>query len=317
MSNFPATWLPHTREAGSPMLAPELFARVRRIHIRTHRLVDAALAGGYRSTFRGRGIEFEEVRPYQPGDDVRSIDWNVTARTGEPYIKTYNEERELTIQLLVDTGMPMDFGSRRWTKREAAAQLGALIAYVAMYHQDRVGLVLFGEEPGLHLPCAKGTKHTLRLIREMIAAPTTWGGSDLCAVIETQERVLHRRSLVFLISDFLSAEFDEEWVEPLARLARRHDLICVRVVDPLERELPSAGVVRLQELGGTGSLEIDTRSGAVRDAWSERARERRRKLRAAFMRARVDHFELDLGANLAEPLSAFFKRRTARHARRG
>ena len=204
MSHFPATWLPHTRDPGSPMLAPELFARVRSIHIRTHRLVDAALAGGYRSTFRGQGIEFEEVRPYQPGDDVRSIDWNVTARTGEPYIKTYTEERELTIQLVVDTGMPMDFGSRRWTKREAAAQLGALIAYVAMYHQDRVGLVLFGAQPGLHLPCAKGTKHILRLIREMIAAPTTWSGSDLCAVIETQQRVLHRRSLVFRISDFLS-----------------------------------------------------------------------------------------------------------------
>ncbi len=311
------SWLPHTRDPGSPMLAPELFARVRRIHIRTHRLVNTALAGGYRSTFRGQGIEFEEVRPYQPGDDVRSIDWNVTARTGEPFVKTYNEERELTIQLVVDSGMPMDFGSRRWTKREAAAQLGALIAYVAMYHQDRVGLVLFGEEPGLHLPCGKGTKHILRLIREMLAAPTTLGGSDLRAVIETQERVLHRRSLVFLISDFLAAEFDEQWVESLARLVRRHDVICVRVSDPFEERLPGAGILRLAELGGTRSYEVDSGSRAVRDAWGERARARLARLQAAFVRAQVEHIEVDIGADLVDPLMGFFKRRSARHQRRG
>ena len=157
---------------GAPLLAPELRARVRQIQIRTHRLVDAALAGGYRSTFRGQGIEFEEVRPYQPGDEVRSIDWKVTARVGEPFIKSYAEERELTLQLLVDTSRSMDFGSRRLTKRELAAQFAALIAFVAIRHQDRVGLDLFGEEPVLHLPARKGSQHVLRLVREVLAATT-------------------------------------------------------------------------------------------------------------------------------------------------
>jgi uncharacterized protein (DUF58 family) len=316
-----------SRKKGGSLLAPELLARVKKIHIRTHRLVNTALSGGYRSTFRGQGIEFEEVRPYIPGDDVRKIDWNVTARTGEPFVKTYNEERQLTIQLLVDTGMPMDFGSQRWTKREAAAQVAALVAYVALQHQDRVGLTLFGEEPGLHLPSQKGSQHVLRLVREMIAAPTSLRASDLRAVLETQERTLRRRSLVFLISDFLSAEFDETWVEPLARLARRHDVIAIRIIDPFEEELPRAGIVRLEGLvdgdsdgesaSGPRPIEVDTSSSSVRDAWSERAAKRRERLSAAFVRARVDNFEVDLGKDLAEPLVSFFKRRAAAHGRRG
>jgi len=302
-------WHLTNHEAGGSLLAPELMARVKRIHIRTHKLVNTALSGGYRSTFRGQGIEFEEVRHYQPGDDVRSIDWNVTARTGEPYIKTYSEERELTLNLLVDTGRSMDFGSRRWTKREAAAQVAALIAYVAVQHQDRVGLTLFGQEPGLHLPARKDSKHILRIVREVIAAAPTDGRSDLHKVLDEQTRTLKRRSLVFLFSDFLANEDDEEWGETLKRLARRHDVICVRVVDPFEENLPSAGMFYLREIETGRVIEIDSRSQAVREAWHDRAVDRHNKLKHVLENARVDCIDLPIHVDLADPIVKFFHRR--------
>src|SRR5262245_15470178 len=176
----------------SALLAPELMARVRQIKIRTHRLVNTALSGGYRSTFRGSGLEFSEVRAYQPGDEVRRIDWNVTARTGHAYVKTYAEERELTIQLLVDTSLSMDFGSHGWSKRETAAQFAALISFIAIRHQDRVGLTLFGAGPGLHIAARKGGQHVLRIVREVIAAPATPGRSDLGLALEHATRTLRR-----------------------------------------------------------------------------------------------------------------------------
>ena len=313
------------RDAERSLLAPELAARVRQIQIRTHRLVNTALSGGYRSTFRGQGIEFQEVRPYQPGDDVRSIDWNVTARTGEAFVKTYAEERELTLHLLVDTSPSMDFGSRHWTKREAAAQVAALIAYVAIMHQDRVGLTLFGEKPGLHLPARKGSKHVLRIVREVLAARATPGGSDLGAMLEQQLSTLHRRSLVFLFSDFpLPAGSggsggpggDPDWFEGLGRLSLRHDVIPVRVFDPLEQELPPAGLFSMAELEGRGRAEIDSRSKLVRELWSGRARERRARLADLFARARVEWIDLNVGEDLADPLVAFFRRRLKRHGGR-
>jgi uncharacterized protein (DUF58 family) len=305
--------LPHR----SPLLAPELMARVRQIKIRTHRLVNTALSGGYRSTFRGSGLEFSEVRAYQPGDDVRRIDWNVTARTGDAFVKTYAEERELTINLIVDTSRSMDFGSGRWTKRETAAQFCALISFVAMRHQDRVGLVLFGDQPGLHVPARKGGQHVLRVVREVIAAESTPGGSDLAAVLEHQLRALRRRSIVFLVSDFLEPAARESspprWRDLLAKLNRRHDVIAVRVFDPFEVELPAAGVIGLQEIETGGALELDTRAGRVRDAWREDAERRRADLQAALARARVERIDLDTTRDLGDPILAFFRRRVKRH----
>ena len=301
------------QETATTLLAPELAARVRRIHVRTHKLVNTALSGGYRSTFRGQGVEFEEVRPYQPGDDVRSIDWNVTARTGEPHVKNYREERELTLALLVDTGLSMDFGTRRWTKREAAAQLAALVSFVALAHQDRVGLTLFGAEPGLHLEPRKDSRHVLRIVREVIAAPVSPSRSDLGEVLRQTGRTLRRRSLVFLFSDFLANESGDEWGRPLARLARRHDVIAVRLVDPFEEDLPEAGLFRAQELGAGRGIELDTRSRAVRDAWRAAAEERRARWLSVLSRARVERIEVDIRQNLAEPLVEFFHRREVRH----
>jgi uncharacterized protein (DUF58 family) len=311
---------PRPGESNSTLIAPELMARVRQIQIRTHRRVNTALSGGYRSTFRGQGIEFQEVRPYLPGDDVRSIDWKVTARTGEPFIKEYAEERELTLHLLVDTSMPMDFGSQQWTKREAAAQIAALIAYVAVQHQDRVGLTMFGAQPGLHLPARKGSKHILRIVREVLAAPPTPGRTNFAEVLEQQERTLHRRSLVFLISDFLGVDGISDadsrtWTDPLARLSRRHDVIAVRVFDPFEEELPAAGVFLMNEMETGKLVEVDSRSRLVRDAWTLRAQERKQRLLAGLSRARVDHFDLPTSGDLADPLIGFFRRRSRQHGR--
>jgi len=293
-------------------LAPELRSRVRQIEIKTRRLVDAALAGGYRSTFHGQGLEFFEVRPYLPGDEVRSIDWKVTARTGEPWVKTYAEERELTLTLLVDTSRSMDFGSRRWTKREAAAQFTALVALCAARVQDRVGLDLFGEEPGLHLPAKKGTKHILRVIREVMAAAPSPGGSDFKSILEEKSRALRRRSLIFLVSDFLDQDRCEGWSEVLARLGRRHDVIAVRLVDPLEEELSDAGWIRLREIEGGRVTELDSRSHEVRSAWARRGRERREQLDDVLQRARVDSIRISTQADLADPVVDFFRRRARR-----
>ncbi|MBK7641564.1 MAG: DUF58 domain-containing protein [Planctomycetes bacterium] len=293
------------------LLTRELMARVRAIQIRTHKLVNTALSGGYRSTFRGSGVEFSEVRAYTPGDDVRRIDWNVTARTGEAFIKTYAEERELTLHLVVDQSRSMDFGSGEWTKREVAAQLASLITFVALRHQDRVGLSLFGERPGMHLPAKKGSQHLLRIVREVLASRATSPGSDFAAALEQEERLLRRRSVVFVVSDFLEGpgQRTRDWTQPLARLGLRHDLIAVRVFDPFESQLPAAGMLEFRELEGGALRELDTRSAAVRQIWAARAATRREELVATFARARADLLELDTTRDVGDSLRAFFRRR--------
>ncbi len=286
-------------------------ARVRQIQVRTHRFVSGLLQGSYRSTFRGTGIEFEEVRPYLPGDEVRSIDWNVTARTGRPHVKTYVEERQLVLQFLVDTSRSMDFGSRDKTKREAAAEVCALLSFVALSQQDQVGLCLFADEPGLHLPPDKGQRHVLRLVREVMAARAAGSGSSIAAVLEHQLRYLKRRSLVLVLSDFLSVE-EDGWEDLLARLARRHDVICVRVVDPFEEELPESGLVVLEEVETGTAVEIDTRSRTVRREWAEGARRRRAALIETLRRARVELIEVSTDGDVADPIIRFFQRRAGR-----
>lgn len=300
------------------LLAPELMARVSQIQLRTHRLVNDVLSGAYRSTFRGSGVEFEEVRTYQPGDDVRTIDWNRTAKAGEPFVKTYVEERELSIVFLVDTSRSMDFGSKQWTKREAAAAFCALLSFVAQRSQDRVGLCLFGATPGLHLPARKGAGAVARVVREVIAAAPTDGPAGLQAVLDLQERTLRRRSLLFLVSDF--DRFDERAADTLARLARRHDVVATRVTDPFERELPAAGRLWMSELEGGRRVEIDTRSSAVRSAWREDFERRTAALEQLLARSGVDLLELGAGENLsrslAEPLVRYFAQRRRRRGGR-
>jgi uncharacterized protein (DUF58 family) len=299
----------------SELLAPELMARVRKIQVRTHKLVSSALAGAYRSNFRGTGIEFESVRPYEPGDDVRTIDWKVTARVGEPFIKTYVEDRTLILQLVVDTSRSMDFGSGAKSKREAAAEVCALLAFVAARNQDQVGLCLFADEPGVHLAPKKGQHHVLRLIREVMAAPAAGRGSSLTAVLEHQLRHLKRRSLVLVVSDFLGTE-SEAWEDQLARLARRHDVIAVRVFDALEEALPESGWIELREIESGRALEVDARSKSVRNAWAAEAAGRRARLQASLRKAGVDLVEVGTRGDVSEPIARCFARRAARHGRR-
>lgn len=296
-------------------------ARVRSIQIRTHRLVNTALSGGYRSTFRGQGIEFEEVRPYQPGDEVRAIDWNVTARTGEPFVKSYREERQLTIHLVVDTALEMDFATFGETKRDAAAQISALIAFVAIRNQDRVGLTFFGQEPGFHLGAGRQSRHVLRLVREIQAAPTTPGPSSLQAALEGQEATLKRRAMVFLISDFSGVDAEgferdpvtgarsDAWQRTLARLTSRHDVIALRLIDRFEEELPAAGIVRLARMEDGEVREIDGRGSSVREQWSQDAGARRTALGRVFRRARTEWIDVRTDGDLAAPLVQFFHKR--------
>jgi uncharacterized protein (DUF58 family) len=282
-------------------------ARVRSIQIRTHRLVSEALQGAYRSNVRGTGIEFDTVRPYLVGDDVRRIDWKVTARTREPFIKTFVEERSLLLQIVVDTSLSMDFGSGEKTKREVAAEAAALLSFVASGEQEQVGLQLVADAPGLRLKPNKGTRHVLRVVREVVAAPARGRRSALGAVLDEELRLLKRRSLLVLLSDFLGLE--PGWEVPLARLARRHDVIALRVVDPLEEELPSAGVLLLTDLEAGGTLELDTRSRAVRERWAAAARERNARLQRILRRAQVDAVDLRTTSDVAEPLVRLFQRR--------
>ncbi len=302
------------RELNAAVLSPELLARVHQIHIRTHRLVSTALAGGYRSTFRGSGLEFEEVRPYMPGDDVRSIDWNVTARAGEAYVKSFREERELTLNLIVDTGATMDFGSQGWSKREAAAQLACLVSFVAMRHSDRVGLSLFGDEPGAHLRPEKGRGHALRLVREVLSAPAAGGPTDLMAVLRQANRAIRGRSVLFLVSDFLCLLHGEReaCIDELSLLSRTHDVIAVRVVDPLEEELPPAGLVRLAPIAGGAERELDASAESVRARWRDEATERREAIEELLGSARVDLFSIPTVGDLGEPVQEFFRRRQGR-----
>ena len=296
------------------MLAPELMARVRQIQVRTKRLVSSALAGAYRSSFRGTGIEFEDLREYQPGDDTRDIDWKVTARTGEAFIKTYVEDRQLVLMFLVDASHSMDFGSGERTKREVAAELCALLAYVAMSQEDQVGLCAFADEPGLHLEPRKGGSHVQRVVREVIAAPPGGKSTSLAAVLEHQMRVLRRRSMVFVVSDFHVPADDPagDWVDAMARLSRKHDVIAARVSDPFEEQLPEAGILDLREIESGELIEVDTRSAAVRRTWSAAAHERRELFLAESARARVDTLELSTVGSVADPLLRLFASRGGR-----
>jgi len=297
--------------AGGEVLAPDLMARVRQIQVRTHRMVSNMLSGAYKSTFRGTGIEFEEVRQYQPGDDIRTIDWNVTARTGEPFVKTFVEERQLTLQLVVDTTHSMDFGSRDRSKRETAAEFCALMAYVAVFQHDQVGLSLFSDEPGLHLNPKKGLSHVMRVIREVIAAEPHGRGSSLAGALELQLRMLRRRSMIFVVSDFMST-VDEDWSRILSRLSAKHDVVCVRITDPFEEELPKSGLITMRDIESGEMVDVDTRSDAVRKHWVRAAKERQAALDEVLMRARCERIDLSTCGDVGESVVRFFRKRLRR-----
>lgn len=295
------------------MTPREVIRRVRRLEIRTRRLVEESLAGSYHSVFKGRGMEFSEVREYVPGDDARTIDWNVSARMGHPFVKKFAEERELTVVLVVDASGSERFGSGPATKMEMSAEISALLAFSAIRNNDRVGLLLFTDRVELFLPPRKGREHGLRVLRDVLAIRPRGRGTRIARALEFLQRVVTKRAVIFLVSDFQ----DEGFERPLRVAARKHDLVAVSVGDPRESRLPEVGLLSVidPETGEPGL--IDSGSHRVRLAYSEAAQRRLEELRATVRRSGVDLLELSTGEPYDLPLSRFFRERARRVARAG
>ena len=288
----------------------ELMAKVGKIRILTNKLIDDQLAGDYHSTFKGQGVEFDEVRPYMAGDDVRAIDWNVTAKTGTPYIKRYSEERELTILFMVDVSGSQGYGSVRRSKMELAAEVTALLALTAIRNQDKIGLVLFSDSIVKYIPPRKGRDSVMRLVREVLAAEDgAAGGTDISAALKFLNGVQKRRAVVFLVSDFLGSGGADACERLLRATARHHDMICVPVSDPAESELPDVGLVELEDPESGELALVDTSSAKVRRAFAERAEAEREELRRFFMKTGIDTLPIDTGRPYIDAVRGLFKRR--------
>lgn len=299
------------------MLPGELIARVRRIDITTRRLVDRTLAGQYVSVFKGRGMAFSEVRPYQPGDEIRTIDWNVSARMHDTYVKVFTEERELTVMLLVDLSRSQDFGTVDRTKGELAAELSALLAFSAIGNGDRVGAVLFTDRVEKFVPPKKGRRHVLALVSEILSARPVGKGTDLPGALAYLGRVQRRRTVTFVLSDFLpstGAEADPEVEHALQVTRRRHDLVPVALADPSERELPALGIALVEDPETGESFPVDLRDAGVRRRYARIAAARAEARRRLFRRLDLDAIELACGEEYLRPLLAFFRARAKRMA---
>ena len=296
----------------------EILAKVRRLEVRSKRLVNDSLAGNYHSVFKGRGMNFDEVREYVAGDEIRVIDWNVTARTGIPHVKKFTEERELTIMLLIDISGSGDFGSRDQAKRELMAEIGSVLAFSAVRNNDKVGLVLFSGDIELYIPPKKGRGHILRLIREILYYRPRGRGTDLGAPLDFTNRVIKRRSVAFLISDFcLPGDFDEELraLRPKLQVGhRRHDLIAVSVSDPREFELPDVGLLTLEDAESRAQVELDTFDPEVRKRYRDLAEARQKQLEKCLRSIGIDRLDLRTDTPYLPQLLAFFHARQGRMA---
>lgn len=330
------------------MLTREIIQKVREIQLRTGRQVADVLAGEYVSVFKGTGVEFDEVRPYVPGDDVRSIDWNVTARMGEPFIKRYVEERQLTIMIMADVSASQDFGSAGRSKREAAAELCALLAFSAIKNDDKVGLTLFHSEIEQYIPPRKGQKHALRVVREVLAhgldietqaekKPSFWRrlltreapmfgtdgfrlprrlrppreGTRIATALEFLMSVRARKSVCFLVSDFI----DDDYEKALVAANRKHDVIAVLISDPRELEFPPLGLVELRDAETGRTRVVDTASASFRSDFERESRERIEALERRLRGAGIDFIHVDASGSVVEPLIKFFRMRERRQRR--
>jgi uncharacterized protein (DUF58 family) len=291
------------------MLPKELIKKLKKLEIFTRRLVNDQLAGQYHSVFKGRGMNFDEVRLYQPGDDIRHIDWNVSARTDEVYIKTYVEERELTVFIVFDASASQIFGSIAQRKREVAAEVAALVAFSAIKNNDRVGLIIFSEEIELFVPPKKGRKHVMRIIADVLSYQAKGRGTNLVGALEFLNLVNRRKTVSFLISDFLDTDFERS----LSLASRRHDLIPVVITDPMEEELPDLGLCYFEDTETGQWVQIDTSSGEVRRRYREQAREQRAVRDKMFQRSSLDSISVYTHQPYMTPLVHFFRRRAHRH----
>ena len=290
------------------MIPREILKKVRRIEISTRGLVNDVFSGEYHSVFKGQGMTFSEVREYQYGDDIRSIDWNVTARTGAPFVKVFEEERELTVMLLVDVSASGNFGSRERFKGEVAVELSAVLAFSAIKNNDKIGLILFSDRIEKFVPPRKGRRHVLRVLRELLYHKPEGRGTDIGGALEYLSRVTRRKAVVFLVSDFLGSGFRR----PMAVVGKRHDLIAVRMTDPREMDLPPMGFLQLEDPESGQRIVVNTSKAGFQDAYRSDALARREKLDREFRRSQVDVIDIEPGEPYVEPLMRFFQRRMRR-----
>ena len=286
----------------------ELLKEVKRIRILTRRLLDERLSGDYHSVFKGQGIEFDEARPYQPGDDVRAIDWNVTARTGEPFVKRFSEERELTVLFMVDVSGSQSFGTSGRSKAARAAELTALLAMTAMNNHDKVGLVLFSNRVIHYISPRKGQTAVQRLVRDVLAAEETFEGTDIRAALRFVSATQRRKAVVFLLSDFQDVGYEKE----LTAFARRHDVIACRVTDPAELNLPNVGIVELLDPETQQTVLVDTSSTEVRQRFEALAVDQRFKESKFFLRAGIDLLDISTDKPYVDAVRELFRRRALR-----
>jgi uncharacterized protein (DUF58 family) len=290
------------------MLPREVIRQIRRLQIRARRAVENLVGGEYHSVFKGMGIAFEEVREYQPGDDIRTIDWNVTARMGHPFIKRFIEERELTVLLVIDCSGSQQFGTLIQQKKEVIAELAAVLAFSAINNNDKVGLVAFTDRVERFVPPRKGARHVLRLIRDILFFQPEQRGTCLRDALDFVNRILRRRSIIFLLSDFLDRDFDNA----LKRTARRHDLIAIEISDPREEELPPVGLLELEDAETGRRVLLDTSSRLVRSAYARSARQRRDALRQVARSSGADLVEVSTDGSHLDALIRFFRIRERR-----
>jgi len=283
----------------------ELMKQVGRIKILTAHLIDDRLAGDYHSVFKGQGVEFDEVRPYIPGDDVRSIDWNVTARTGEPHVKRFSEERELTVIFLVDVSGSQIFGSGSRSKSELAAEITSLLAMTAIRNQDKIGLILFSDRILKSIPPRKGRTAVMRLVREVLAADETREGTDITAALRFLNNVQKRKAVVFLVSDFQDRNYERE----LRVTARRHDVIACPISDPCESKLPNVGLIEMQDPESGELMLVDTSSAYVRREFMQQANREQDTLTRFFKRTGIDCIHLSTAKPYIDEVRALFRRR--------
>jgi uncharacterized protein (DUF58 family) len=290
------------------MIPRELVKKLRKIEIHTSRLANDQLAGSYHSVFKGRGMAFSEVRKYQPGDDVRFIDWNVSARMNDVYVKIFTEEREMTVMLLVDLSASERFGSIARPKIEVVAEISALLAFSAIKNNDRVGLILFTDRIERHVPPKKGKGHVMRVVTEILNARPKGDGTNIAVALDTLGKVVKRRSVAFLVSDFIADGYDK----PLRVASAKHDLIPIQVIDPCEEELPNVGIALLEDLETGELIEVDTSDPAVRRAYFERVARERAARERRFKRLKMDAVTVRTHEDYVRPIAELFRMRQRR-----
>tara|TARA_Y100000588_G_scaffold94904_1_gene102932 strand:- start:12009 stop:12896 length:888 start_codon:yes stop_codon:yes gene_type:complete len=289
------------------MISSEIYRKVRQIEITTKEMVRDTFSGAYQSVFKGQGMEFQEVRPYNPGDEIRFIDWNVTARMGSPYIRQYREQRERTVMIVLDASQSSNFGSAYRFKRELSAEISAVIAFAATNNNDKVGLIIFTDKIELYVPPKKGRTHVLRIIREMIAFNASGAGTDIALALETVNRVLRKHSIIFFISDFLTRA--ENYSQSISITNRRHDIIAIDVHDPLEKNIPSMGLMMLEDSETSEFHAIDTSDPDWRKAFTAKVTDFTASKLDVFHKAGVDRIPVNTENDYINDLALFFRKR--------